>query len=404
MLDWVNRDGKILLLVRPLQSFSAGFVSIFFVVYLSMIGLPLWQVGLVLSGGLFVSALYNLVAGFLADWIGRRKMLVLFGLISVVSGLVFAFFNNSIILVVVAVASSLGYRGGFGPAQMLERVVMAQSCDDDKRTRLYAVRSTLGSLATAVGSVFTGFVVVLQNMWGYSELSAYHWMFAVYAGLNLVVVVLYTMLSEEAEIIEEHEEQVPLSPETKRYVIFLSILFSIDSFGGSFITQSLVAYWFFARFNLGMDTIGLIFSASSLLSAASFMMAARISEKIGLINTMVFSHLPASVMMAGITYMPNLETSLLLYLGRSLLSQMDVPTRQSYVMAIVKPEERSRVTGLMNLPRSLTQAIGPSIATYIMQFIGLSTPFLVAGVVKAVYDIALWLTFHNVKPPEEKDT
>ena len=200
----------------------------------------------------------------------------------------------------------------------------------------------------------------------------------------------------------EHEEQAPLSPQTKRYVVLLSVLFSMDALGGSFTTHSLVAYWFFERFGLGMDVIGAIFSASSLLAAASYMLAARISERIGLINTMVYSHLPANIMMALVPYMPNLPTSLSLYLGRNLLSQMDVPTRQSYTMAIVKPEERSRVQGLINLPRSFTMAVGPSIAGYIMQFVGFSLPFLLAGAIKGLYDVLLWVTFRNVKPPEER--
>ncbi|MCW4050289.1 MAG: MFS transporter [Candidatus Bathyarchaeota archaeon] len=402
MLDWVNRDGKLLLAVRPLQSFAASYVSIFFAIYLKLLGLPLWQVGLVLTGGLLSSTLFNLIAGFLADKVGRRRVLVFFGLLTAASGLVFSLVSEPVVLVVVSVISTMGYRGGYGVAQMLERVILAQSCPDERRTRLYAVRSTLGSLASAAGSLFTGFLVVLQS-WGVSEVGAYRWMFAIFTALNLVVVVLYLFLSEDAEIKQEQVVQVSLSPETKRYVVLFSVLFSMDSFGGAFMTQSLVAFWFFERFGLGMDFIGAIFSASSLLAAVSFMLAARISERIGLINTMVYSHLPASIMMAAIPYAPTMNVSLFLYLGRSLLSQMDVPTRQSYTMAIVKPEERSRVQGLINLPRSLTLAIGPSIAGYIMQFIGLSVPFLVAGGIKAVYDIALWFTFKDIKPPEENE-
>jgi len=150
-----------------------------------------------------------------------------------------------------------------------------------------------------------------------------------------------------------------------------------------------------------MDAIGLIFSASSILAALSFMLAARISERIGLINTMVFSHIPANLMTMAVPLMPSIPLSLALYLGRSLLGQMDVPTRQSYTMAIVKPEERSRVSGLINLPRSLTLAFGPSMAGYLMQFMGLSLPFIVAGAMKAAYDVALYFTFRGVKPPEE---
>jgi len=401
MLDWVNRNGKILLVVRPIQAFAGSFVSLFFAIYLNSLGLPLWQTGLVLSGGLATSTLFNLVAGYLADRMGRRRLLMFFGLMSTAAGLVFTLTNQPMILVVTAVIASMGYGGGFGAAQMLERVILAQCCEDEERTDLYAIRSTIGSLATAAGSLFTGFLVVIQSL-GYVESIAYRMMFGVFTVLNLIIVFLYLMLDEEAEIEEEKAVQVALSPETKRYAVLLSILFSMDALGGAFIGRSLAAYWFFERFGLGMDKIGMIFSASSLLAAVSFMLAARISKRIGLINTMVFSHLPANLMMAVIPYMPTLETSLFFYLGRSLLSMMDVPTRQSYTMAIVKPEERSRFQALLNLPRSVTMAIGPGIAAYVMQFVGISMPFLIAGIIKSFYDIALWFTFKDIKPPEEE--
>jgi MFS family permease len=401
MLDWLHRNGKILLAVRPIQAFAASFVSISFAIYLKTLGLSISQIGLILSGGLVSSTLFNLGAGFFETRIGRRKILVFFGLLSSTAGLVFVFSTDITVLVVIAVISSMGYGGGFGAAQMLERVILAQSCEDEKRTDLYAMRSTIGSLATATGSLFTGLLVLIENM-GYTGTIAYRIMFGIFMVFNLIVVVLYMLLDDEAEIKVVKVKQVNLSHETKRFVILLSVLFSMDALGGAFITKSLVAYWLFERFGLSMDRIGIIFSVSSLLAAVSFMLAARISKRIGLINTMVFSHLPANLMMAVIPYMPTLETSLFFYLGRSLLSQMDVPTRQSYTMAIVKPEERARFQSLLNLPRSFTLAIGPSIAGYLMQFIGLGTPFLVAGVIKVVYDMLLWFTFKDVKPPEEK--
>ncbi|MFP3951127.1 MAG: MFS transporter [Candidatus Bathyarchaeia archaeon] len=402
MLGWVDRDGRLLLGVRVIHSFSASFVSIFIAVYLKLVGLPLWLVGVVLTGGLLSSTFFNLVAGFLSGLFGRRKLLVFFGLVSVLSGLVFALSSDPLVLAGVAMVSSLGYRGGFGAAQMLERVILAQSCPEERRTRLYAIRSTLGSVAVSAGSLFTGLVVLLQTHFGLSEIASYQWMFGSYALLNLLVVRLYSMLGEGSEIVDEEGERTPLSSETRRLVVLLSTLFSVDALGGSFITQSLVSYWFFERFGLGMDRLGIIFSASNILAALSFLMAARISERIGLINTMAFTHLPAQLMLAAIPFMPSLEVSLSLYLTRSLLCQMDVPTRQSYTMAIVKPEERSRVQSLINLPRSLTMAFGPSIAGYIMQFIGLSLPLLLAGIIKAGYDVALWWTFKDMKPPEEK--
>ncbi len=404
MLDWVTKDGKLLLFARPMQSFSASFVSIFIAVYLSFLGLPLWQIGLVLTGGRLASTLFNMVAGFLADKVGRRRMLVFFGLIPVFAGVVYATMTNPYLLVPIAVVSTLGSRGGFGPVNMLEGVILAQACSDEKRTRLYAIRSTLNSVAVSAGSLFAGAIVILQDRFSLSVGASYMWMFGIYALLNLLTVALYSLLSDAAEVENPAEEALPLSPETRRNVLRLSLLFSVDSLGSGFVTQSLVSYWFFDRFGLGMDAIGTIFAASSLLAAVSFMLAARVSERIGLINTMVYSHLPANLMTMSIPYMPNLATSSTVYVGRSLLSQMDVPTRQSYTMAIVKPEERSRVAGMINLPRSLTSALGPSIAGAIMQFVGPSVPFLIAGGLKATYDLALYFMFRNVKPPEEEES
>ncbi len=402
MLSWLSRDGKLLFAVRPLQSFSSGFVSVFFAVYLSLMGLPLWQIGLILTGGLLSSTIFNLVAGFLADRIGRRRMLVFFGMIALSSGAIFSAFSNLVFLIPVAVISSLGYRGGFGPINMIERVILAQCCPDPMRTRMYAIRSTLSSIAMSAGSLFTGMIVLLQSWFSFTELNAYKAMFGIYAILNLLTIILYSQLSEKAEIEIARIEDVPrLTSETRWNVLKLSFLFSIDAFGGGLITSSLVSYWFFKRFGLEMDVVGLIFSVSSLLSAASFMLAARISERIGLINTMVYSHLPSNMMTMSIPFMPTLASSTLLYFIRAILGQMDVPTRQSYVMAIVKPEERSRVGGLINLPRSLTLAISPSLAGFIMQFVGMSLPFLIAGGLKATYDLALYFTFRDVKPPEE---
>ena len=192
MLDWVTKDGKLLLFARPMQSFSASFVSIFIAVYLSFLGLPLWQIGLVLTGGRLASTLFNMVAGFLADKVGRRRMLVFFGLIPVFAGVVYATMTNPYLLVPIAVVSTLGSRGGFGPVNMLEGVILAQACSDEKRTRLYAIRSTLNSVAVSAGSLFAGAIVLLQGRFSLSVGASYMWMFGIYALLNLLTVALYS--------------------------------------------------------------------------------------------------------------------------------------------------------------------------------------------------------------------
>ncbi|MGD2201479.1 MAG: MFS transporter, partial [Candidatus Bathyarchaeota archaeon] len=229
MLNWLSRDGKILLAARPLQSFSASFVSIFIAVYLNLLGLPLWQIGLVLTGGLLSSTFFNTVVGFMADRVGRRRLLVIFGSLTALSGLIFATTLNLFLLIPVAVVTSLGYRGGFGPVQMLERVILAQSCSDERRTRMYAIRSTINSVAVTGGSLSTGAVILFQGWFGLSLGASYRWMFGLYAILNALTAVLYSMLSEEAEVEGLREEAPPLTPETRRNVMKLSLLFSVDS-------------------------------------------------------------------------------------------------------------------------------------------------------------------------------
>ncbi|MEE8569926.1 MAG: MFS transporter [Candidatus Bathyarchaeia archaeon] len=405
LFSWLSRDGHVLFLTNSITSFANSYVSVFFALFLTTMGLPLWQVGLVLTGGLLISTLMNVVTGFFADKIGRRKMLVFYACLTVLSGVVFAVIRYAPLLVVIAIATMLGSKRVMGPVDMLERVILAQSCSGEHRTQMYAIRNMLSSLLGALGFLFSGFPILLQNIILINQMASFRIMFVIYGMLAFVVLLLYSRLSSDAEISTSLRENAsePLSPETKSFVIKLSLLFSMDSFGGGLLTSTLVSYWFFQRFNLSVDIIGTIFFISSLLAAVSFLLATRIAAKIGLIRTMVYSHLPSSIMTIIIPFLPTAVTSTIIYTSRSLLSQMDRPTRQSYTMAVVKPEERTRVGGLINLPRSLTQAISPTIASILMQFVGLSLPFIIAGTIKSIYDIALYWTFKDIRPPEEAD-
>lgn len=404
VVTWLSLDGHILLLTNSITSFANSFVSVFFTIFLTLMGLPLWQVGLVLTGGLLISTLMNVVTGFFADRLGRRKMLVFYAFFAILSGIVYAASHSVLLLVVIGIVTMFGSKRVMGPVDMLERVILAQSCSDEYRTRMYAIRNMLSSLLSASGFLFSGFPILLQNFINVDQLASFRLMFLIYAILACVVLIFYTRLSNDAEISKSSRESIskPLSSETKSIVVKLSLLFSMDSFGGGLLTSTLVSYWFFQRFNLSVDIIGAIFFIANLLASASFLLAVRIADRIGLIKTMVYSHLPSNIMTIFIPYLPTIETSTLLYTSRSLLSQMDRPTRQSYTMAVVKPEERTRVGGLINLPRSLTQAVSPTIASILMQFVGLSLPFLIAGVIKSIYDVALYWTFKDIKPPEER--
>ena len=330
-------------------------------------------------------------------------MLVFYAFLTVLSGIVYAVSHYVPLLVVTGIATMFGSKRVMGPVDMLERVILAQSCSDEHRTQMYAIRNMLSSLLGASGFLFSGFPILLQNLISVDQLTSFRIMFVIYAILAFIVLLFYSRLSTNAEIPTSLRESIsePLSPKTKSIVFKLSLLFSMDSFGGGLLTSTLVSYWFFQRFNLSVDIIGVIFFIASLLAAVSFLLAVRIADRIGLIKTMVYSHLPSDIMTIFVPYLPTVETSTILFTSRSLLSQMDRPTRQSYTMAVVKQEERTRVGGLINLPRSLTQAVSPTIASILMQFAGLSLPFLIAGVIKSIYDVALYWTFKNIRPPEE---
>jgi sugar phosphate permease len=192
-------------------------------------------------------------------------------------------------------------------------------------------------------------------------------------------------------------------PQSKGIVLRLSGLFAVDSFAGGFVIQSIVSFWFFTRFGADLTTLSYIFSIAGILTAFSYIAAAKIADKIGLINTMVFTHIPANILIIGLAFAPTLAVAVILYLSRMALSQMDVPTRQSYIVAVVREEERTSAAGITNISRNITQAMSPSLVGILIQSISLSAPFVIGGALKIAYDIALFLNFRNVKPPEEEE-
>jgi predicted MFS family arabinose efflux permease len=239
-------------------------------------------------------------------------------------------------------------------------------------------------------------------------------LFILYSLLGIVLIGIYHLLSHKIEVQKDKGEEnkndsnlltvrrSSLSPQSKGIVLRLSGLFAVDSFAGGFVIQSIVSFWFFTRFGADLTTLSYIFSVAGVLTAFSYIAAAKIADKIGLINTMVFTHIPANILIIGVAFAPTLPLAVILYLLRMALSQMDVPTRQSYIVAVVREEERTSAAGLTNISRNITQAISPSLVGILIHSISLSAPFVIGGVLKVAYDIALFLNFKNVKPPEEE--
>jgi predicted MFS family arabinose efflux permease len=287
-----------------------------------------------------------------------------------------------------------------------------------KRNTVFAIYNMAGTFAMAAGVLLSGLPTVLQQELQHfgivlNQIGSIKLLFVLYGVLGIVLIGIYLLLSQKIEIQDNQEKQndeppqltkvSSLTPESRNIVMRLSGLFAVDSFAGGFVIQSIVSFWFFTRFGADLATLSYIFSISGVLTAFSYMAAAKIADEIGLIKTMVFTHIPANVLIIAVAFAPTLPIAIILYLLRMTLSQMDVPTRQSYIVAVVKEDERTIAAGVTNISRNVTQAISPSLTGVLIQSISLSAPFVIGGALKVAYDVALFLNFRNIKPPEEKE-
>jgi MFS family permease len=420
LFDWLTRDGRLLLAAKMVRTFAYGFLSVILAIYLKLIGFDEVLVGLILTTTLLNSVVFTLVASFYADKIGRRKFLLLYAALMSVSGFIFAVSENYIALIIAAFIGTINITGAeTGAFLTIEQAILPQTLKKlRKRNTVFAIYNMAGTFAMAAGVLLSGLPAVLQQELQHfgivlNQIGSIKLLFVLYGVLGIVLIGIYLLLSQKIEIQDNQEKQndeppqltkmSSLTPESRNIVMRLSGLFAVDSFAGGFVIQSIVSFWFFTRFGADLATLSYIFSISGVLTAFSFMAAAKIADKIGLIKTMVFTHIPANVLIIAVAFAPTLPIAAVLYLLRMALSQMDVPTRQSYIVAVVREDERTIAAGVTNVSRNVTQAISPSLTGVLIQSISLSAPFIIGGALKVAYDIALFLNFRNVKPPEEKE-
>ncbi len=385
---------------RAIRDFGDGFVAVLLVVYLTELGLGAFQVGVVATLALFGSALTTLGIGLFGALTGRRRLLTMASVLMVATGLAFAASNSYAVLLVVAFIGTINPSSGsvsiFVP---LEHALLADSVADSERTRMFAFYSLIGALAAALGSLAAASPEYLVDL-GLTRLAALKAMFLLYALLGVAGGVMYRLIPADSSS-GERKPASALGP-SRGIVYKLAALFSIDAFAGGFAVQSLVALWLFSKFGLSLTAAGIFFFWSGLLAAFSFPAAAWLSRRIGLINTMVYTHIPSSLCLILAAIAPSLELALALLLVRAALSQMDVPTRSSYVMAVVTPPERPAAASITSVPRSLAAAASPVIAGALFAAGLEAWPFVICGVLKIAYDLALLWTFRHVKPPEER--
>jgi MFS family permease len=393
-------DANLLVLYggRALRGFGDGFAVIILPVYLSKIGFDAAKIGFVATAALFGTAVLTLGVGLIAPRYDLRNLLIAGAVFMVGTGLAFPAFEHVALIVAVAFFGTVNpSTGDIGVLIPIEHAALAQRAADHDRTRIFARYSLIGALSMAAGALAAAIPELLTRA-GVGELNALRGMFYAYAALGVANAAIYSVLPRGN--FEQKSTAAPLN--VSRGVVYkLAALFSIDAFAGGFVVQSLLAVWLFERFEMSLAAASLFFFWSSVLSAFSYPLAARVARRIGLVNTMVFTHVPSSIFLICAALAPNLTAALCFLLLRSALSQMDVPTRSSYVMAVVTPPERAAAASVTAVPRSLASSLSPALAGILLSGPFIGAPLIICGGLKILYDAALLFSFRHVRPPEE---
>jgi MFS family permease len=408
-LRGLDRDGRLLFAMRTLRMFAYGFLAVVLVLYLDALGLDALTIGLVLTLTLVGDTLISLWLTTHADRIGRRRVLVVGAILMVLAGVAFVLTDWVPLLVLAATIGVLSPTGNeVGPFLAVEQAALSQTIPDARRTATFAWYNLVGYVATATGALASGLFSQALLGRGLEPVEAYRAIVVGYAVIGVAMAIGFWRLGTAIEAPPSQTSDDGIRRRlglgrSRGVVLRLSFLFSIDAFGGGFIPQSLMAYWFHVVWGVEPAVLGGIFFGANLLAAVSSLSAARIAARIGLINTMVFTHLPSNVLLILVPLMPTLPLAIVVLLLRFSLSQMDVPTRQSYVLAVVDPDERSAAAGVTGVARTTGAALSPSISSVLLASAGYAAvPFYLAGGLKILYDLLLYREFRSVKPPEEQ--
>jgi len=411
VLRTMSRDGWLLFVTRFARLFAYGSLSVILVFYLIGLGLTEAQAGLVLTLTLFGDVIVSLYLTTRADRIGRRRMLIVGSILMAAAGLAFACTSNLFFLVIAGTIGVISPSGNeVGPFLSIEQAALSHIVPAAARTEVFAWYTLAGSLATAFGALCGGALTQALEHTSMTHVQSYRAVVFLYAALGIGLAFLFTRLSTLVGVDTVSNGPAPsLSVanafgigRSRNVVLKLSSLFALDSFAGGFVVQSFAAYWFYLRFGVEPATLGAIFFWANVFAGISALLASRIAARIGLIRTMVVTHLPSNILLILVPLMPNFSLAVLVLLLRFSISQMDVPTRQSYTMAVVPAEERSAAGGFTGVARTTGAAISPLLAGFLFARPSLiNAPFFIAGTLKIVYDLLLYRQFVAVRPPEE---
>ena len=401
-------DTTLLFATRISRLFAYGLLSIVLALYLAQIGLTDQRIGLLLSLTLAGDVAVSLWITTVADRMGRRFMLILGAALMILASVIFAFTASFWLLILAAIVGIISPSGNeIGPFLSIEQAALTQLVPSQKRTGVFAWYNLVGSFSTALGALAGGGLIHSLQVAEVSLLAAYRAILITYSAIGVLLILLFACLSPAIETVRITQDasgkRLLGLHQSRKVVIHLSRLFALDAFAGGFIVQSIMAYWFHVKFGLAPATLGTIFFGANLLAGVSSLLSVRLATRIGLINTMVFTHIPSNILLILVPLMPDAWSAIAVLLLRFSISQMDVPTRQSYTMAVVHPDERSAAAGVTNVARSVGASLAPALSGQFMALPSLlGFPFFLAGGLKIVYDLLLFRDFRSLKPPEEK--
>ena len=385
-----------------LRALATGMISVLIGLHLAAAGYTTGVIGVIVGTGLAGCAVGALLTTWGADRAGRRRVLVLLALLGAAGGLVVAVGSNVLLL---AAAAFLGMLNGMGrdrgASLIVDQVILPATTVDGNRTRVFAIYNVVQDTGHALGGLLAGLPQLLRAAFGVPVIASFRLSIGAYALLVAATALLYLRLSPAVEA-RVRARREALRPESRRILARIASLFAIDSLAGGFLTTALLSVFFFERFHVGEGMIGVLFFAARIANALSHIGAAWLARRIGLVNTMVFTHIPSSLLLITVAYAPSFPVAAALFLLREGLVEMDVPTRQSYVMAIFRPEERTFASGVTHLVRLGAWAVAPSFAGVLMQGLSMATPLVIGSLMKVGYDVTLWAAFRRLKPPEER--
>jgi MFS family permease len=399
----LHYDAKLLMVSRGIRAFAFSYLNVIFAIYLDRIGYSTVTIGIIFTVAYLSGALLTAVWGYLSDRLGRRKILMLLALLTIVSNGILIFFTSLFFILLSVIIANVGAGGaggggsGGGPFNPVEEALLAEKCTPENRNQIFALNSCAGSIMGSLGALASGVPQYLQESRGWDAVASYRPLFVLTILFSFVLLLVYSRIREEQS---SRKIERKVSRSTGVFVTKMSLLAIVDNFGAG-MAGSLVAYWFFLRFGVPLKSLGAIFFASYFLAALSFLSAPVIARRLGVVKTMAFSHGLASIIYLILPLAPTLAMAATLLVVRSYFAYMDNPLRASFTMAMVQSDERGSAAGVTSLARIVPFGISPTISTYLMQTVSLTLPLFIGGGLQLINDVAFYLLFRRVRPPEE---